>query len=145
MFLVLLIAGLFGVKACAQNLRDLGSITVQNGLTWTANTETNIAGYNVYVSDASLTIFTKVATVTANKWPGDASKNVNGSRAVYVTALASFGANSDAIESAPSEKVLVNFRAGVPQPPKNVQLYTVVTAAATSSLPPPPPLPTVQP
>lgn len=132
--LLLLIATLLGWKAFGQ-LRDLGNLTVKNGLTWDHD-DTNVIHFNVYVSDASLTNYAKVATVSTNVWPGDATKDFNGKRGVYVTAL-----NEAALESEPSEKVLVNFRAGIPYPPTRIQIYSVITAAATNALPPAPPLP----
>lgn len=113
---------------------NIGTITVTNGLTWDNNTETNLAGYHIYVgssTETNLTKFVKVATVKTNVWRGDETKALNGPRRLYATAF-----NTEGLESAPSEVILLTFRAGVPVPPKNFQLYSVVYAAATNALPP---------
>lgn len=113
------------LKARAQSLTKLGTLTVSNALGW--NVVTNATGYKVYVSG------TNVFEVGTNRWPGDASRQLGGVRAVYVTATNGFG------ESEPSVTNLVTFRAGVPLAPVNMQIYTVVLAAATNALAPPPP------
>lgn len=128
----LLILAALSVAASFGQLRELGSLTITNGITWDANPETNVIAYRVYVAPSALaTNFVQVATVTTNQWPGDATKAINGQRALYVTAV-----NDAALESEPSEIVLVTFRAGIPVPPRNLQLYSILTLAATNALPP---------
>lgn len=113
---------------------NIGTITIHNALGWDANTETNIAGYRIYVgevSETNLNAFQRVGEVSTNLWRGDSTKNLNGEKKVYVTAFNDLG-----LESEPSEVFLLTFRAGVPIPPTNFQLFTVVQAAATNALPP---------
>jgi hypothetical protein len=129
-FCILTIALMASLLA-ADPFRNLGSITGTNALVWDANSETNIVGYNVFLAETNQTNFAKVATLTTNRWTGDATRNWFGPKIVYVTAFNSRGEESD-----PSENVLLTFRAGVPVPPNNIQLYSLITAAATSALPP---------
>lgn len=112
----------------ADPFREIGKITAQNSLGWDASD--GATGYNVYVADTTTLNFVRVATITGEtKWRGDATKELNGVKAVYVTAFNDLG------ESDPSETVLVTFRAGVPLPPTNIAIFQLLTAAATNSLP----------
>lgn len=111
-------------------IRSLGTITTTNGIAWDPSTSTNVNSYRVYVGDTNGASFAPIATVSTNRWPGDSTKDINGPRAVYIASLTATGVESD-----PSEKVIVTFRAGVPLPPTNIQLYSIVTAAATNALP----------
>lgn len=114
---------LFIPSADAQ-FRELGTITVNSGLLWT--NPTNAVTNHIYIAET--TNFLRYATVTTNRWPGDATKQLHGEFALYVTAVDAQGRESD-----PSEKVKVLFRAGVPVAPSQIQIYTVVQAAATNT------------
>lgn len=105
----------------------LGRLTADKALFWDASE--GATSYNVYLAETNTTNFAKVATVTEAKWRGDATKDWNGEKLVYVTAENSKG------ESDPSDIVIVPFAAGVPLPPSRIQIYAVITAAATNALP----------
>lgn len=115
---------LFASTAAAQ-FRDLGAITINSGLQW--ENPAVVVTNRVYVGNPASTNYLHFATLTTNKWPGDATKLLHGTFNLYVTSVDNQGRESD-----PSEKVQVLFRAGIPVPPSNIQIYTVVTAAATN-------------
>lgn len=135
-FKLLAVVFLACVSVHAQ-LRELGSLTLTNSIGW--DPVTNASIYRVWVGETNLTGFAQVATVTTNRYFGHAASTLNGWKAVFVTAVNVNG------ESSSSERVLVRFAAGIPQPPRNLQFYSVLIAAATNGLPPiapPPPIPT---
>lgn len=138
MKLFALLTLLFTFSASAQ-FRDIGTITTTNAIGWEVVTNAN--AYRIYIGATNQPVpFPLAATVTTNRWPGTNSMTLNGWKALYVTAV-----NTNIVEeSDPSEVVLVRFRAGVPIPPKNIQIFSVVQAAAANALqvrPEPPPLP----
>lgn len=148
-FLTALCASLFA----ADTLRNLGSITATNSIGWdNPETNVNVTAFKIYLSDVftnktiitnaipfttnmvlMATNYTHVVTVIGTKWRGDSTRNWNGLKALYVTSVAA-SASGD-LESDPSEKVLATFRAGVPIPPNNIQLFSLLTAMATNALP----------
>lgn len=117
------------VSVQAQGIRSLGTITTTNSVGWDGVADK----FHIYLAETNSTNFARVATVTnLNRWPGDSTKDINGPKLLYIE-----GENAKGVGD-PSEIVLVTFRAGVPLPPTNIQLYSVVMAAATNALPPMP-------
>lgn len=106
----------------ADPFRELGALTKTNGMTWD-HADTNVIGYNIFLSETNVVAFSKVATVTTNRWAGDTTRNWFGKKLVYITAFTARGE-----ESGPSETVIVPFRAGVPMPPNNIGIYFVIQA-----------------
>jgi len=138
------LAILFIFAACPKaDTRNLGTITISGGIIWD-QLGTNITKWKVFVGELKpiligtnlsmvATNFASVSEVTTNRWNGDQTKQWYGPLPLYVTSVDSVGQESD-----PSEIVIANFRAGIPIPPTNIQLFSVVTASATNALPPVP-------
>lgn len=125
-----MVAGLVTARP-ATNLPvlSLGTITMGNAVIW--ETPMFSAGYRIYLSNTNQSpVFQRVDDVSSNIWPGTITTNINGWKFLYVTAY-----NAAGLESDPSEIVLLEFRAGVPLPPTNLQLYSVVRSAAANALP----------
>lgn len=90
--------------------------------------------------------FHYLAEVPTNRWPSlDLQTGLNGTWAVAVTCAGAFpftnivGTNvtvaTNMVESDFSDVVALTFRDGVPLPPSNVQLYSVLLYAGTNALP----------
>lgn len=141
--LLVLLTALLTISASAQ-FRDIGTITATNSIGWDA--VANADAYRIHVGATNQSLpFPLVDIVSTNRWLGTNSMEINGWKALYLTAVNTNSAGV-ALESDPSEVVLVRFRAGVPLPPRNIQIFSVVQAAATNALPrrlpDPPSLPT---
>jgi hypothetical protein len=128
----LLVTFLISSQAATNSLINLGELTVDNGVTWKdSNTVIRVKEYRVYIAETNnVEAMAHIATVTTNRWPGHASTNVHGMRAISVTAVSE--AN---LESGFSTPVLIEFVAGVPKPVSDMQLYQVLRLAATNPLP----------
>lgn len=123
----------------ADPFRNLGEINLTNKVGWGLQGQTNLKAFNIYVSPTNEFAFVKFATVTTNWWLGDTTKNLEGWRIVMVSAISDSGQESD-----PSEKVLLQFKAGKPLPPGPIQFWREIHFAATNDLPAyvqPPPSP----
>lgn len=145
--LLLLVALLVSTPA---QITNIGTVTFYNAIGWDATNSVPLQGYRVYIGATNFQAgFTNTAlpltgfvamnnptnamvTTTTNRWPGSASAGFNGWRAGYITAISDVG-----LESERSEIFYALFRAGVPIPVKNIQLYSFVTLAATNALPSP--------
>lgn len=133
---------------------NVGTVLRYGGLVWDYpyTSDTNVHRFKVYVATTNdlPTVRDRLASigeVPSLRWPvsSNLTSNLNGPYAVAVTAVADLvftnlsGTNvtvtTNTVESDFSNIVSVNFRDGVPLPPTNVQLYSVVYAAATNSLP----------
>lgn len=148
LFLIVLVSS--SLLAADLQFRNIGSITLTNSVGWN-NPETNltILSYKIYLSDIftnkiivtntlpfttnivlTATNYTHVATVISNYWRGDYTRTWTGLKAIYITSI-----SAGDLESDPSEKVLVTFRAGAPISPNNIQLYSLLIFSATNTLP----------
>lgn len=145
--LLLLVALLISTPAQVTNI---GTVTFYNAIGWDDVNNVPLRGYRVYIGATNFQAgFTNISlpltgfvamnnptnalvTVTTNRWPGSASTGFNGWRAGYITAVSETGLESDR-----SKIFLALFRAGVPIPVENIQLYSLVTLAATNALPNP--------
>lgn len=134
----IIIALLFIIPVSAQ-IRELGTITTTNAIGWDAVPK--VTGYHLYLGPTNAMILSnRVATVTLPRWEGTNTASIHGWKALEATAFI-MTPEGDTDESARSERVAVLFRAGVPVPPRNFQLFSVIQAAATNALTVLPPIP----
>lgn len=102
-------------------------MTRKSALIWDGPAEA--VEFKVFVGSEQGTNFVLEAVVSTNRWEGDASKRLDGWRAIYLTAV-----SADGIESDPSATNLVRFRAGAPVSPRSMQIYTVLQLVATNTV-----------
>lgn len=133
-----------------QEVPELGTVYRQNALQWDYPwaTETNVVGFRIYVAPTNFVpyVFIRLGDLKSQRWPGtNSSSGLNGVYVVGVTAVARlvitnmvtmFAVTND-VESEMSQG-LVTFKDGIPVPPGNVQLFTVLQLVATNNLPVPP-------
>jgi hypothetical protein len=137
------------ITARAASPFPIGQLTVDNGISW-HNPNTNAVTFRIYAGETNTVtmevvtnkwsgqVYTNVAgafpiaDVATTNWPGYLSTNLNGMKAVYITAISP---NTN-LESHPSEVVLIDFVAGVPKSPSNIQIYQFLRAAAVNPAPP---------
>lgn len=152
----LLLALLLSLPVAAQTngLRSLGTITNKNALGWDYDFEASpsVHSFRIFVASTNdpATIKSRLVSigdVPSTQWPvsSNVTSGLNGPYAVSVCAVAGnkftnvVGTNvtvvTNELLSDFSEILLINFRDGVPLPPSNFQLYSLVYAAATNALP----------
>jgi hypothetical protein len=145
---LLLIGLLFGVTNQAQ-ITNLGTITINNGIGWDhaiLQTNETFVGYKIYVGPTNGGIggLKVLGEVNENRWPGTSAK-LDGPHLLALKTVARVGVTNTTTMTLTnilkesesfSELVIVTFKAGVPLPPSNIQIYSIVTAAATNNLPP---------
>ncbi len=142
-----LVVLLLAVPILAQ-LRDLGVIRQKRWLAWDSNEPERI-GFKIYAgpTNAVPSGLKLLGLVSSNQWPGSTNRSgLNGIYAVAITAVVRAvltnvsGTNivteTNEIESEFSEVVALTFKDGVPIPPGNLQLVTVLQYLATNTLPP---------
>lgn len=123
---------------------NIGTITLTNSLGWTHDLS-NVVSFKIFVGSPTggvngLKLLGEVPP--GNRWPGTSAK-LNGQHLVAlktagritVTNVDTMTVTNTIEDSAFSELALVTFRAGVPIPPTNLQLFSVVQAMATNALP----------
>jgi hypothetical protein len=140
---------LVAIASVSAQITNLGTITIHNGIQWDSavlRTNETLAGYRVYVgpTNGGLAGLKVLGEVGENRWPG-ASAQLNGPHLVALKTMARVSFTNAATMTLTnalresdefSELVILTFRAGVPLPPSNLQIYSVVIAAATNALPP---------
>lgn len=149
----LLIPNLLTTPA-ADPLPELGLIRRTNSITWTdANQPSSnfwVSSYGIWIGDQFEVInigtnaLAKLGEVSQKSWPG-ANMELNGRYGLALTCVGSYvltnvsGSKKTVVtnlfESDFSEIHMVDFVNGVPVPPGNVQLFTVMQVMATNNLP----------
>ena len=144
---------LLALSSAAQ-VRDLGEIRTGSRITWDYPwaTEPDVIAFRVYIGNTNdLPLKTNMQSLgTVSRHFPEATNvfsGLNGPWNFGVTALARVATTNlpagstnlivqtNIVESDLSEVVVAHFRDGVPVPPTNLQLFTVVYLAATNSLP----------
>lgn len=146
--LLLLIPNLL-TAAQDTNALNLGAIYRLNWLTWDYPfaVETNVTHFRMYYAEPEVIPYQLhlLGDLREQRWPGtNSASGLNGEYVIGVTAVATlrltnysatnFTVITNLIESDPSLG-LATFRDGVPVPPGNVQLFTVLQVMATNNLP----------
>lgn len=149
----LLILNLLTTPA-ADPLKELGVVRRTNTIYWDDSNEPTatfwVSSYGLYVGDPSLVVnigtnaLVKLGEVSGKMWPGT-NVGMNGRYGLAATCIGSYvytnvsGTNltlaTNRFESDFSSIYLVEFVNGVPVPPGNLQLFTVMQIMATNSLP----------
>jgi hypothetical protein len=113
----------------ADSIREIGTLTDDSHLTW-ANSNSVPVQFKIWISETNdLVMFSEVGRVSTNRWPGSSATNLNGWKALRITAFTS------GLESDPSETVLVQFASGRLVPPGNIQILRFMSALATNRPP----------
>lgn len=155
LFLFLLIPNLL-TRAQTNSLDQLGVIYRTNTITWTDpnfygtgvdGSHMIFRGYNIYVGDVFASSVNssnlhKLGMVTTNLWPGT-TMGLDGQFAaavtievgLVVTNAATLTLATNVYETEFSPLALVTLRNGLPVPPNNLQLFTVMQVMATNALP----------
>jgi hypothetical protein len=128
--------------------QSIGTLTITNSLGWDApvlQTNETFVAYRIYVgpTNGGVAGLKALGDFGSNRWPGTSAR-LDGPYLVALKTVANVAVtnvstmtltNIQQESESFSEVVIVTFRAGVPLPPNNLQLYSVITAASTNALP----------